>query len=140
MEQINDDMLNSLGLDGLTGKAREDFKAQLQDTLQERVGEQITSGMPTEKIDEFGCFMDGDVVAMKAWLDKNIPGYENDADFVAFKNNNAGASEADVLSSYGSLMWLSINRPDFAQIVNSVLEQIKSEIIANKDVILASAQ
>lgn len=139
MFQVDDELLNSLGLGALAGQEREAFKDYIKTTLQERVGEQLTEGMSDEALDEFGFFMDGNVEGMKGWLAKHMPDYENDINYQQFRANNPNSSEADILSSYGSLAWLQVNRPDYPDVVKRTLDELKAEIAANRDAILAGA-
>jgi hypothetical protein len=44
----------------------------------------------------------------------------------------------DSNNEQGALRWLETNRPDYKQVVAEELEKLKQELIANKDVILAS--
>ena len=136
MFQIDDDLLNELGLAALTGQEREEFKDYLKTTLQERVGERLTNGMSDEVLDEFGYFMDGNVEGMKKWLEQHVPGYQDDPNLQQFRNNNPQASEADILSSYGSLAWLQVNCPNYADVVRQVMDELKGEVAANRDAIL----
>ena len=136
MFQIDDNLLNELGLGALAGSERNEFKDYLKTTLQERVGEELTNGMSDETLDEFGYFMDGNVDGMKQWLNTHVPGYQDDPNFKQFADNNPQAAESDILSSYGSLVWLQVNRPDYPEVVKRVMADLKSEIIANRKAIL----
>lgn len=136
MFQIDDDLLEQMGVSALQGKDREEFKDFLRTTLQERVGDRLTDGMSDEKLDEFGYFMDGDVEAMKGWLNANVPNYQNEESYLTFKNSNPDVDEQDILSSYGSLMWLQINCPDYPQIVKQTMEEIKKDVLANRQAII----
>ncbi len=136
MFEIDDKMLDELGLNELEGNKREQFKSFLRDTLQERVGEKLTKGMPEQTLDEFGYFMDGNIEGMKKWLSANVPDYANDPNFIQFKQRNPNATEADILASYGSLAWLQTNRPDYPEVVKQALEEIKQEVRDNKQAIL----
>ena len=49
------------------------------------------------------------------------------------------ASEADILSSYGSLAWLQVNRPDYPEVVKQTLDGLREEISKNRDAILGGA-
>lgn len=139
MFQIDDNLLNELGLGALAGQERDEFKDYLKNTLQERVGERLTNGMSDEVLDEFGYFMDGNVEGMKKWLDEHVPGYQDDPNLQQFRANNPNASEADILSSYGSLAWLQVNRPDYSDVVQQVMDELKGEIINNRDAIMGGA-
>lgn len=136
MFEIDDKMLDELGLSELKGNERDQFKGFMRDTLQERVGEKLTKGMSEKTLDEFGYFMDGNVEGMKKWLNENVPDYANDPNYIQFKQHNPKATEADILASYGSLAWLQINRPDYSEVVKQTLEDLKQEIRDNKQAIL----
>lgn len=138
MFEVDDKMLDELGLSTLTGSARNQFKEYVKTTLQERVGDKLTANMPEATLDEFGYFMDGNVEKMKEWLSQHVPDYASDPNYIEFKQHNPTATEADILSTYGSLAWLQVNRPDYSEVVRETLEEIKKEIRDNKDVILSA--
>lgn len=141
MFQIDDGLLKELGLDSLRGQEREDFKEFMRDTLWARVGEELTDGLSDKQLEEFGYFMDGNVDGMKSWLAQHAPGYQEDEAYKQFKAANTDLSEADVLGSYGSLLWLQKTRPSYPQVVEQKMDELKAEIKSNKDAILqASSQ
>lgn len=141
MFQIDDGLLKELGLDSLRGQEREDFKEFMHDTLWARVGEELTDGLSDKQLEEFGYFMDGNVDGMKSWLAQHAPGYQEDEAYKQFKAANTDLSEADVLGSYGSLLWLQKTRPSYPQVVEQKMDELKAEIKSNKDAILqASSQ
>jgi len=141
MFQIDDGLLKELGLDSLRGQEREDFKEFMRDTLWVRVGEELTDGLSDKQLEEFGYFMDGNVDGMKSWLAQHAPGYQEDEAYKQFKAVNTDLSEADVLGSYGSLLWLQKTRPGYPQVVEQKMDELKAEIKSNKDAILqASSQ
>ena len=136
MFQIDDGLLKELGLDSLRGQEREDFKEFMRDTLWARVGEELTDGLSDKQLEEFGYFMDGNVDGMKSWLAQHAPGYQEDEAYEQFKAANTDLSEADVLGSYGSLLWLQKTRPGYPQVVEQKMDELKAEIKSNKDAIL----
>lgn len=141
MFQIDDGLLKELGLDSLREQEREDFKEFMRDTLWARVGEELTDGLSDKQLEEFGYFMDGNVDGMKSWLAQHAPGYQEDEAYKQFKAANTDLSEADVLGSYGSLLWLQKTRPSYPQVVEQKMDELKAEIKSNKDAILqASSQ
>lgn len=139
MFEIDDSLLDELGLGALTGQERAEFKEYVKTTLQERVGERLTEGMSDETLDEFGYFMDGNVDGMKQWLNNHIENYQQDPNYQQFVAANPNASEADILSSYGSLAWLQVNRPDYSEVVKQTLDGLREEISKNRDAILGGA-
>lgn len=68
---FTDDMLDELGFYGLTPRQRAETVQQLNEALNERVGQVLTVSIDNDTLDEFGCFMDQDVSRMRAWLDRN---------------------------------------------------------------------
>lgn len=137
MFSIDDNFVNDLGLGALPQDEKREFEAHIRNELQMRVGESLTSGMSEESLDEFGYFVDGDEAGMTSWLDKNLPGYADSDEYKALRRNNSAAPEAALMSEYGSLKWLQINRPDYPQVVKQTLQDIRDEIIANRDAILS---
>jgi len=43
------------------------------------------------------------------------------------------AGDPRLLAEYVATKWLEVNRPDYRQVVASVLEQLKKEILENRD-------
>jgi hypothetical protein len=139
MAKINLDyeFLDQLGLSEMPIKQKDEFLAHVNSKLALRVGEELTQGMSDDQLDEFGHFVDKDILAMQNWLDTNIPDYRNATDFIVIKESLGNvADDVDLLSSYGSVKCLAVNRPDYPQIVETTLETLKQEIIDNKDKIL----
>ena len=81
----------------------------------------------------------GNEEKVNTWIQANVPDYENDQIYQQLK---AGAPEnipaLVVLSEYASLKWLGINRPDYREVVAKTMDELKSEIIANRDAILGA--
>ncbi|MDR0955823.1 MAG: DUF5663 domain-containing protein [Candidatus Nomurabacteria bacterium] len=139
MFQLNDQFLADLGLGALPAEQKKAFLQHIYNELEMRVGEKLTEGMSDEMLDEFGYFVDLNVEKMKEWFQTNLPDYETRQDFVALKNANPTAPEAAILSEYGAMKWLQLNRPDYPQVVASTLDELKAEIVANRDAILGGA-
>jgi len=108
-------------------------------TLEMRVGEKLTEGMSDAMLDEFGYFVDKNVEQMKGWFASHLPDYTNQPDFQKLQQAAQGADEATLLSEYGAMKWLQLNRPDYPQVVAATLEGLKQEISANKDAILGTS-
>jgi hypothetical protein len=47
-----------------------------------------------------------------------------------------GTDELSIVAEYASLKWLSLNRPDYRQVVAQVLEELKKEIMSNREAIV----
>jgi hypothetical protein len=139
MFQLNDQFLEELGLGALPAEQKQAFLQHIYSELEMRVGERLTEGMSDEMLDEFGYFVDLNVDRMKEWFAANLPDYADRDDFKQLQTANAQAPEAAVLSEYGAMKWLQLNRPDYPKVVAAVLEELKNEIRGNKDAILAGA-
>jgi hypothetical protein len=73
---------------------------------------------------------------MKKWFGENLPDYAERDDYKQLREANQQAPETAVMSEYGAMKWLQLNRPDYPQVVAETLEELKGEIRANKDAIL----
>lgn len=139
MFRLDDKFLEELGLGSLPPEQKQAFLQHIYSELEMRVGERLTEGMSDELLDEFGYFVDMNMDGMNKWFEENLPDYKDRDDFKQLKEANAEAPEASVMSEYGAMKWLQLNRPDYPQVVAAVLEEIKGEIRSNKDAILAGA-
>jgi len=137
MFKLDNKFLDDLGLGDLPEEQKKAFLQHIYSELEIRVGEKLTDGMSDEMLDEFGYFVDKNVEKMKEWYAAKLPDYANAEDFKKLQESTQGADEATLLSEYGAMKWLQINRPDYPQVVASTLEELKKEISANKDKILA---
>lgn len=137
MFNIDDKFMDEIGLGALPEDEKKAFEDYARNELQERVGERLTEGMDDDTLDEFGYFMDGDLDGMRNWLNAHKPDYRNDSVYKQLVASNPGASETDVLSSYGSLAWLQAHRPDYPKVVEQVMNELKQEIIDNRNAIVA---
>ena len=43
-----------------------------------------------------------------------------------------------ILAEYASLKWLGLNRPDYKDVVSTTMNELKGEIISNRDAILGA--
>jgi hypothetical protein len=139
MFKLDDKFLEELGLGALPQEQKQAFLQHIYSELEMRVGERLTEGMSDELLDEFGHFVDMNMDGMSKWFEENLPDYKDRDDFKQLKEANAQAPETAIMSEYGAMKWLQLNRPDYPQVVAAVLEEIKNEIKANKDAILAGA-
>ena len=137
MFQLDDNFLKELGLDSLPEDQKKAFLQHIYEELELRVGTKLSEGLSEQQMQEFESFVDQDDEKVRAWLDKNLPDYAQQADFQRLKASApANIPEIVVLAEYASLKWLELNRPDYRQVVASELEVIKSEIMSNRDAIL----
>jgi hypothetical protein len=139
MFKLDDQFLKDLGLDQLPEDQKKSFLEHIYSQLELRVGTRLSEGLSDEQLAEFESFVDRNEEKVRAWLSANIPDYANDPTFQQLSSAAPeGTTELIILSEYASLKWLALNRPDYRDVVKAVLEEIKQEILANRDAILGS--
>jgi hypothetical protein len=139
MFRLDDKFLEDLGLGGLPEDQKQAFLQHIYSELEMRVGEKLTEGMSDELLDEFGAFVDMNEDGMNKWYAENLPDFRDRDDYKQLRQQNPQAPETAVMSEYGAMKWLQLNRPDYPQVVAQTLEELKQEIIANRDAILGSS-
>ncbi len=140
MFQLDDKFLQDVGLADLPEDQKQAFLQHIYSELELRVGTKLSEGMNEEQLAQFEAFVDQDEQKVTAWFERYLPNYRELPDFQSLKASApADISEAVLLSEYGSLKWLEMNRPDYKQVVASELEALKSEITQNRDSILGTS-
>lgn len=141
MFQLDDKFLQELGLDQLPDDQKQAFKEHIYSELELRVGTRLSDGLSEAQLSEFESFVDRDAEKVQAWLAANAPDYQNDQSYQQLRQSAPqGTDETAILAEYASLKWLGINRPDYRNVVAQVLDEIKREIVGNRDAILGSDQ
>lgn len=141
MFQLDDKFLQELGLEQLPDDQKQAFKEHIYSELELRVGTRLSEGLSEAQLTEFESFVDRNDEKVRAWIAANVPDFQNDPSFQQLQANvPQGADPSAILAEYASLKWLSLNRPDYRQVVASVLEELKAEIIGNRDAILGNSQ
>lgn len=141
MFQLDDKFLQDVGLGGLPDDQKKLFLDHFREQLELRVGTKLSEGLSDSQLEEFESFIDRKDDRVNAWLASNVPDYEQDAIYQQLKS---GAPEQIpqnvVLAEYASLKWLGLNRPDYKQVVQQTMDELKAEIIANRDAIVGADQ
>lgn len=138
MFQLDDKFLQELGLDQLPEDQKQAFLEHIYSQLELRVGTRLSEGLSDEQLAQFESFVDRDDEKVRSWIATNAPDYLNDPAFVQLRNGAPqGTEEGVVLAEYASLKWLNANRPDYRDVVQAVLAEIKQEIMSNRDAILS---
>lgn len=141
MFQLDDKFLQDVGLGSLPDDQKKLFLDHFREQLELRVGTRLSEGLSDAQLEEFESFIDRKDDRVNAWLSTNVPDYEQDTIYQQLK---AGAPEQIpqnvILAEYASLKWLGLNRPDYKQVVQQTMEELKGEIIANRDAIVGTDQ
>jgi hypothetical protein len=140
MFQLDENFLKDLGLDGLPDEQKQAFLQHIYEELELRVGTKLSEGLTEQQMQEFEAFVDQKEDKVQAWFEKNLPNFEQQADFQQLiQRVPANTPKIAVISEYGSLKWLELNRPDYRDVVAAELTALKGEISSNRDSILSQA-
>lgn len=137
MFQLDDNFLQEVGLGSLPDDQKKAFLEHFREQLEMRVGTKLSDGLSDQQLDQFESFIDRKSDRVSAWLATNAPNYEQDAVYQQLRANAPDNVPADVLlAEYASLKWLGMNRPNYRDVVAQTMNELKQEIIANRDAIL----
>ena len=137
MFQLDDKFLQDVGLGDLPEDQKQAFLAYFREQLELRVGTKLSEGLSDAQLSEFESFIDRDEAKVDEWLQANVPDYVSDTVWQQLKEGApADVPEVVIKSEYASLKWLSINRPDYRDVVAAVMQELKDETIENRDAIL----
>lgn len=140
MFQLDDNFLQQVGLGDLPESQKQAFLDHFKEQLELRVGTKLSDGLEDAQLAEFESFIDRDEARVNDWIARNVPDYQNDPVFQQLKSGAPADTPPLVLmSEYASLKWLSVNRPDYRDVVARTMEELRAEIIANRDAILGGA-
>lgn len=140
MFQLDEKFLEDVGLAGLPDEQRNAFLDHFREQLELRVGTRLSEGLSDAQLEEFEAFIDRKDEIVQSWLSTNVPNYQDDQIFQQLKSGApANVPENVILAEYASLKWLGINRPDYRDVVSSTMEELKQEIITNRDAILGAS-
>jgi isocitrate lyase len=141
MFHLDDQFLKDLGLDQMPEDQKQAFLAHIYNELELRVGVRLSEGLSDEQLAEFESFVDRNDEKVQAWVSANSPDYMNDGVYQQLKANAPeNTDNGMLLAEYASLKWLNMNRPNYRDVVARVLDELKSEIMSNRDTIVGADQ
>lgn len=139
MFQLDDKFLEDVGLNELPEEQKKAFLQHIYDELELRVGTKLSDGMSDEQLEEFESIIDRKDDVISAWLNKYVPDYYNDEAFGRIqKATGLDVNDAGLRAEYAATKWLEVNRSDYRDVVAGVLDELKKEIINNRDKVLGS--
>lgn len=139
MFQLDDQFLVDIGLQGLPEEQKKPFLQHVYDQLADRVGIRLSEGMSNEQLEEFESIIDKKEDAVNTWVTQHAPQYADDELFAKIRQSSGlPADSPDIKSEYAATKWLEVNRPDYRDVVARTLDELKREIIANRDAILGT--
>ena len=137
MFQLDEKFLEEIGLNELPEEQKKPFLQHIYDELELRVGTKLSEGMSDDQLSEFESIIDRKDEIVVVWLAKFAPDYKNDSGFSQLqKATGLNENDSGLRAEYAATKWLEVNRPDYRNVVSEVLEGLKKEVIASRDVIL----
>ena len=137
MFRLDDQFLKDIGLDGLPEEQKKPFLQHIYSELELRVGTRLSDGLSDAQLEEFEKIIDRDEATIQQWLADHAPTYAQEESFTKLQQaTGLEASDPQLVSEFTATKWLEVNRPDYRQVVSEVLDELKREIIGNRDAIL----
>lgn len=141
MFQLDDKFLADIGMNELPEEQKKAFLQHIYDELELRVGTKLSDGMSDEQLEEFESIIDRKDEVVTPWLEKYAPGYHEDESFGRIQQaTGLDVNDPGLRAEYAATKWLEVNRPDYREVVASVLDELKQEITNNRDKILDTDQ
>lgn len=138
MFQLDDKFLADIGLDNLPEEQKKPFLQHIYEQLEYKVGIKLSDGMTDEQLTEFEAIIDRKEETVSAWLSQHVPNYHQDELFTRMvEQTQLDPNDVALKADYAATKWLEINRPDYRKVVAETLEELKQEIISNRDAILS---
>lgn len=140
MFQLDDKFLADIGLGDLPDDQKQAFLQHIYEELELRVGTKLSDGLSDHQLEEFEKIIDRDHAVIDAWLSAHVQDYVSDQVFQRMQQAlKLDPSDPNLKAEYAATKWLEVNRPDYRDVVKQVLEELKAEIVANKDAIIGPA-
>jgi len=139
MFQLDDKFLEDIGLGELPDEQKKAFLQHIYEELEIRVGTRLSDGLSDQQLEEFEKIIDRDQATVDGWLSAHVPDPSSDEVFKRMQEAlKLEPSDPVLRAEFTATKWLEVNRPDYRDVVKRVLEDLKAEILANRDAILGS--
>lgn len=139
MFQLDDKFLQDIGLNDLPDDQKQAFLQHIYEELELRVGTRLSDGLSDQQLEEFEKIIDRDQGVIDSWLAAHVQNYTQDPIFARMQQAlKLDPADPALKAEYVATKWLEVNRPDYRDVVKQMLEELKGEIIANREAILGS--
>jgi len=141
MFRLDDQFLKDIGLDQLPEDQKKSFLQHIYSELELRVGTRLSDGLSDAQLEEFEQIIDRKEDKIQEWLANHAPQYSQEAAFgKLMEATKLPADDPRLIAEYTATKWLEVNRPDYRDVVAAVLDELKKEILGNRDAILGGMQ
>lgn len=137
MFQLDDKFLADIGLADMPEDQKQAFLQHIYEELELRVGTKLSDGLSDQQLEEFEKIIDKNQDAINNWVAVHVQDYQNDDIFKRMQQAlQLDPADPNLKAEYVATKWLEVNRPDYRDVVKQVLDELKTEIMANKETIL----
>ena len=138
MFQLDEQFLSDIGLGDLPDEQKKPVLQHVYEQLEYKVGIRLSEGLSDDQLAEFEEIIDRKPETVDAWIAANAPEYQSD-ELLQRMATQAGVpvDHPSLKAEFAATKWLEVNRPDYKDVVASTLEELKQEIIQNRDAIIA---
>ncbi|HJM04348.1 MAG TPA: DUF5663 domain-containing protein [Candidatus Saccharimonadaceae bacterium] len=139
MFQLDDTFLADVGLSAMPEEQKKPFLQHTYDQLEYKVGIRLSEGMSDDQLKEFEAIIDRKAEVVTPWLEKHAPTYQQEDAFQRMAQaSGLPADHPTLAAEFAATKWLEVNRPDYRDVVAATLDEIKREIVQNKEAILGA--
>lgn len=139
MFQLDDQFLADIGLADLPDEQKKPFLQHIYEQLEYKVGIRLSDGLSEDQLTEFESIIDRKPEAIDQWIAQYAPDYQADELLQRMSQQAQLPADAPELKAeYAATKWLEVNRPDYKNVVAQTLDELKQEIIQNRDAILGN--
>lgn len=139
MFQLDDKFLEEVGLGAMPQDQRKPFLQYIYNELELRVGTRLSEGMSDEQLAEFESIIDKKDEVITPWIERHAPNFREEPAFQRIQQaTQLPYDDPRLKAEFAATKWLEVNRPDYRNVVASVLAEIKQEITSKKDAIISS--
>lgn len=136
--KFDDNFLLEVGLSNLPEDKKQEFLTQAQEELELRVGTKMSQGLSEAQIAEFEGIMNNDQQIIRKVVSELGMDFRTDPIYQRLLESY-GVKEGtwEIIGEYLSIKWVQKNKPDYHQIVQGVVDELKAEIKQKAPEILA---
>ncbi len=139
MFQLDDKFLADIGLADMPEEQKQAFLQHIYEELELRVGTKLSDGLSDQQLEEFEKIIDKNQEAINNWVAVHVQDYQNDDIFKRMQQAlQLDPADPNLKAEYVATKWLEVNRPDYRNVVKEVLDELKAEIMTNKETILGA--
>ena len=135
--KFDDNFLSEVELSNLPEDQKQAFLDHAQEELELRVGTKMSEGLTEAQIEEFEGIMENDQQVIRKVVSELGMDFRTDPIYKKVLDKY-GVSEGtwEIISEYLSIKWIQKNRPNYHEIVQSTIDELKNEIRSGQSQIL----